>query len=36
MIYFLVEDQLRPYMEYIRGNKRFCERVDNEICKKNC
>lgn len=36
MIYFLVEDQLKPYMEYINGHPNFCERVDNEICKMAC
>lgn len=34
MLYFLVEDQLRPYLEYTYGPPNFCKRVDDEICKK--
>ena len=34
MIYFLVEDQLKPYLEYLKGQPNFCKRVDNELSQK--
>ncbi|MDI9222416.1 hypothetical protein QMZ30_16030 [Pantoea sp. EA-12] len=33
MIYFVVEDQLKPYLEYINSHPYMCKRISNEICK---
>ena len=33
MIYFVVEDQLKPYLDYINSHPQTCRRINNEICK---
>jgi len=33
MIYFVVEDQLKPYLDYISSHSQTCRRINNEICK---
>ncbi|MBP2197910.1 hypothetical protein [Pantoea cypripedii] len=33
MIYFLVEDQLQPYLEFITSHPEMCKRINHEICK---
>lgn len=33
MIYFVVEDQLKPYLEFISSHPEMCKRISNEICK---
>jgi len=33
MIYFVVEEQLKPYLDYISSHSQTCRRINNEICK---
>lgn len=33
MIYFVVEEQLKPYLDYISSHPQTCQRINNEICK---
>lgn len=33
MIYFVVEDQLKPYLDFISSHSQTCKRINNEICK---
>jgi len=33
MIYFVVEEQLKPYLEFITNHPEVCKRINNEICK---
>lgn len=33
MIYFVVENQLKPYLEFISSHPDMCKRINNEICK---
>lgn len=33
MVYFVVEDQLKPYLEFITNHPEVCKRINNEICK---
>ncbi|WP_338564537.1 hypothetical protein [Erwinia sp. E_sp_W01_6] len=32
MVYFVVEDQLKPYLEFISSQPEMCKRINNEIC----
>ncbi|MDU5782000.1 MAG: hypothetical protein E6Z83_14515 [Pantoea sp.] len=33
MVYFLVENQLEPYIRYINSNPVICKGIGNELCK---
>lgn len=33
MIYFVVEDQLKPYLDFIASHPQTCKGINNEICK---
>ncbi|MDQ1211455.1 hypothetical protein FJP62_03620 [Pantoea vagans] len=33
MIYFVVEDQLKPYLDFIISHPQTCKGINNEICK---
>ncbi len=33
MIYFVVESQLKPYLDFISSHPQTCQRINNEICK---
>ncbi|QGY29157.1 hypothetical protein CUN67_09540 [Pantoea cypripedii] len=33
MIYFIVEDHLKPYLDFISSHPEVCKRINNEICK---
>ncbi|WP_208713473.1 hypothetical protein [Pantoea cypripedii] len=33
MIYFVVEDQLKPYLEFINSHPEACKRINDAICK---
>ena len=33
MIYFIVEDHLKPYLEFINSHSDSCKRINDEICK---
>ncbi|MCW1834812.1 hypothetical protein OLZ33_22925 [Pantoea ananatis] len=33
MIYFVVEDQLKPYLDFISSHPQTCKRINDEICK---
>ena len=33
MIYFIVESQLKPYLDFISSHPQTCRRINNEICK---
>ncbi len=33
MVYFLVENQLEPYIRYINSNPVICKGIENELCK---
>lgn len=33
MVFFLVENQLEPYIRYINSNPMICRGIENELCK---
>ncbi|WP_416414730.1 hypothetical protein [Pantoea sp. App145] len=33
MIYFVVEEQLKPYLEFINSHPEVCKRINDAICK---